>query len=131
MTDLIVNEQDTVTRCRVEGCRITRPGHHKFRPKKADTATCKSCGTKNWHPNHAFEPGYTATNEDILAACSCGTVAKYLGRSRESHDHNVALYDNGWKLVAGEWKCPADTQKAENRAAKKAAKADPRQGALL
>lgn len=130
MPDLIVNEQDTVTQCRVEGCRITRPGHHKFRPKKADTATCKSCGTKNWHPNHAFEPGYAGVDPNILVACSCGIVARDAQPAVE-YLPSIALHENGWRFFGKEWRCPSCTQKAENRAAKRAAKADPRQGALL
>ena len=129
MTNLIVNEQDTVTRCRVEGCRITRPGHHKFRPKKSDSATCKSCGTKNWHPNHAFEPGYAPVDSSVLAACSCGIVARATQIS--VLDIWAGLIEAGWTIVGNAWHCPSCTQKAENRAAKKAAKADPRQGALL
>lgn len=130
MSDLIVNELDTTTKCRVEGCRLTRPAHHKFRPRKSDTAACKTCGERGkWHPDHTFEPGYAATNPDILVACSCGIVAKQVESTSLSIVKNLQLA--GWGFSLGEWKCPSCAQKAEKRAAKKAEKADPRQGSFL
>lgn len=122
----ITNEPDTVTRCRVEGCRVTQPEHHKFRPKKSDTATCKTCGEKGkWHPNHTFEPGYAPVDPAILAACVCGTVARSVTGLKEFHP--ATLKAAGWSLRGAEWKCPSCTQKAEKRAVA----SDPRQGSFL
>lgn len=91
-------ERDRQTLCRVEGCRAPRGSHRGKR--------------------HPFDAGYAPVDPDILLACSCGNVLR--AKDQQAHDDPLsAAHSAEWRVIKGQWKCSACSQRHDERAAKK------------